>query len=935
MRCFLLPARRAALALILAVAPAVGVQADQQSELLAAQQNYAAARAAEKAAGEKSEQAEQALSAAVARITEAAVAELARVDGIERRRQAAQRELMALLERRAEIDLDVARVRDLAAEAARAYDQALPVYLLIGRTQQLADYPEWKAIERRASETARAAQQARDNARPGLEAVDREIAEKQRQILAIEAEFAAPLAGPGDAAMRGWLEAGIVAGRTRRDLADAQQALAEAFDRYVAKLEPARPPFLEAVSADVGLRTIYRGVWRTKRETEQGMAARIAELRAARDELDASIFEREREADRLRQQRLEIAEGMHAAALRYVDAEERRVDAQIKKIAFTALAEIGGTIVEAALTGGAATALRKAAEATEEKVAEMAAQKLLRSSAPLTEEASEAAARLARRSEEAFARQVRSAYAEAERLAVEAAAARVQRTGEALDVATIDARRHLAQALKGLADSDPAIRAEAQRLAIRLFGEKAVIVLEPLAQAGLGKPGGGVLADLLHSQGPGGDPVARLSADDAVAGSSNVAADVTSVVMGDLYEQGIARGVSYAISVAPDAARAGVTAMREAAVANASRWRQIASGSREFIKGGVNWGNFKDAMQGTARANLIGLATTSAKALITAYYSAEESAAGRLAFELYARMTVDQELFNKLREGGQVLDDDLREARRVRAEIATYLALLGGPRELDITDDSDGIDPDGDIAILLRFSVPIDRAPRGSLAGVALTFKAEGGGSEGAALWRAVLPRRQVPADAPSAQLVVGLADGTLPFARLDADPATPARPDPRAPPTAVGSAIELKWIDLDAGDDRHHKIVLRDPWSGIWTRGATRLRLTRQDSYLTGVVETAGEPGRSERGFAAGERVMRGTVGADRIAYLELLARYDAAWRQKCPAAAQGYWSPGRYTLDPAGVLAGEWEDRQLDESCAVAETVKRQDTLRREAAR
>ena len=80
---------------------------------------------------------------------------------------------------------------------------------------------------------------------------------------------------------------------------------------------------------------------------------------------------------------------------------------------------------------------------------------------------------------------------------------------------------------------------------------------------------------------------------------------------------------------------------------------------------------------------------------------------------------------------------------------------------------------------------------------------------------------------------------------------------------------------------------------------------------------------------------MLRGDVRGDRTASLEMLARYDRQWTGKCPDRGDGYWSRGRYTLDPAGVLAGDWEDRQLGADCKVAETVTQRDTLRREAAK
>lgn len=924
--------------LVLTVSIATGVvwlgagiaSADARSELEAAQRDYALARDAEKLASEALDRAEDTLKAAVARVTAVADAQLAALGALQQRRTAAERAVMALLERRAEVELEVARARDEAGEARRAYDQARPIYLLIGRTQQLSDYPEWKAIERRASETSRALAGIVAATQPRLAAIDQEIEVAKLRVLAIDREFGRPVAGPDDAAMRGWIEAARAVGLARGKHAEARRILTAAFDIYLSKLAPARPAYLESVEVEIGILTAYSGVWRRKKESSDEDAARIADLRSVRDDLAATINERDHQAEEWREERLAIAESMHATTLRYVAAEERRVDAQLKKIGFAALAEIGGTIVEVALTGGAATVLRKASEVTEQKVAEMAAQKLLRQAAPLTDEATEAAARLARRSEAAFARQVRSAYAEAERLAVEAAARRVQRTGEALDAATIDARRQLQRALKGLVDSDPALRAEAQRLARRLLGEQAVIVLDPIVQAAAGKTGGGAIADLLHGGGAGSDPVQRLAADSPAAAANDAVADVKSVVMGDLYEQGIARGISYAVEVAPDAARAGLKAARDAAAANASRWRQVASGSKEFLKGGVKWSNFKEAMKGSARGNLVGLATTSAKALVVAYYGSEEQAAAELAFTLYARLTVEQKQLNRLREAGNALAMELNEARRLRAELDTYLALLGSPRELEIRDDLDAGRSRADVVVLLRLSTPVDRAPKATLAGVALDLAPQGGEGGQAALWKATVRRDALPADDRALQLEVALAPETKPFALLDSNPATPARPDPRAQPAAVST--DIKWIGLDPGSDRHHRIVLGDPWTGIWTRGATRIRITRDRDYLTGVIESLAEASKTERGFAVGDEVLRGDIRSDRTASLQMLARYDRQWTGKCPARAEGYWSRGRYSLDPAGVLTGDWEDRQLGADCVVAETVNRTDTLRRE---
>jgi hypothetical protein len=918
---------------ILCAAPA---RADIRAELETAQNEYVAAREAERQASERNDQAERAVAAAVARVTADAEAELRAFEAANNRRKTAEGELLRLLERRAEIELEVASARDAASEATRAYDQARPIYLLIGRTQSLSDYPEWKAIERRASDSLRAFEQARTAAQPRLQAVDTEIEAKRRQILDIAAENTGPIKGPGEQSMRAWIEAGVRVGQTRRELAQAQRLLTLAFDRYFAKVGVARPPFLESVRAEVGVHTPYTGIWRRKEESDQAEAARIAELRTAREELVSSILPREREAEEMRQVRIEIAESMHAMTLRYVAAEERRYDAQFNKIAAAAVAEIAGTIVEVAFTGGVATAVRKATELTEQKVAEAAAQKLLRQSAPLTDEAAEAAARLARRSEEAFARQVRSAYAEAERLAVEAAARRVQRTGEALDVATIDAKRQLQRALRGLADSDPALRAEAQRQARQLLGEQAAIILEPILRAAAGKPGGSALADLFHGGGPGGDPVLRLGADNASQASNTIAGDVKAVVMGDVYEQGIARGLSYAISVAPDAGRAGVAAMREAATANASRWRQIASGSREFIKGGVSLDKFKDAIKGTTRGNMAALATTGAKALATAYFAAEEQAAAQLAYSLYAQLTADQKILNRLREAGDELARDLNEARRLQAEIDAYLALLGNPRQLEVREDFtafDRLDPNADIVLVLRFSAPIDKPPTATLAGVALDLRPEGGASEGSSLWRARVPRQALPANVVAAALEVSLSQGTKPFATLDSDPATPARPDPRATPAAT--AGDIKWLQLESGPDRHHVINLGDPWSGIWARGETRIRFDRSGFLLTGTLVSVSESSKSKRGFAAGQQVMRGDIGTDRSARLEWLARYETEWSGRCPAHSEGYWSSGRYTLDGPGALSGEWEDRQLDGDCKVAEAIKQRDALRREAAR
>jgi len=277
----------------------------------------------------------------------------------------------------------------------------------------------------------------------------------------------------------------------------------------------------------------------------------------------------------------------------------------------------------------------------------------------------------------------------------------------------------------------------------------------------------------------------------------------------------------------------------------------------------------------------------------------------------------------------------LREARRLRAEIDTYLALLGSPRELEIRDDAEDVSETADLILLLRFSAPFDKAPKASLGDIALDLEAQQATAEGATLWKATVLRAKLPKDATALPLTVELAPGTEPFPTLDSDPTTPARPDPRTT-TPGADATKLTWVALDGGADRHHQIAIRDPWEGIWVRGQTRIRISRQRFDLTGVIETAGEPGRSERGFAVGDTVMRGSIDSgNRSAQIQMLARYDKEWRGKCPDRADGYWSPGQYALDPAGTLSGEWDDRQLGADCKLAETVKQKDTLKREATR
>ncbi len=895
----------AAVALLLA-APA---QADHVAELATAEKNYRSALAAERTAKEKADTA----LAAVTKARTDAEAPNARWDRARAAIDQARRELLALLEERAQSQIKVAEVADRARAARRVYDDARPIYEVRGRTERLADIPEWKAIEKRAADTNTEFQRVSREEQPRQQGIDRRIdakqAEARRLVEAADAVVTMAVADPAGA----WLAAALQADLARKAHLDAQATVVRTFDAYAARLGTTRPPFLEAVSASVGNQPLYDGVWRRDPTVENPNETRRSDIRAVLNPLASSIQQREAEREEMHRERLAISGPLHSMSIAIAAAEKRAADANYDKIFYTALAEAAGTLVEAVVTGGVSVGIRAAEKAAEVAI-EKAAEKALARRAGQAIAAGEAEAvasmrRLAMQSTRALSEDAARFAKELEELAVEAATRRAMRTGEALTTATAGARREVQQALRSMRSADPAVREEATLQAISLFGTKVREAVTAVGIAHESKTGSAALASLLDS------------------GSS--ARDMGGVVLGDVIEQGMARGTTYALAVAPAATGAGIDAVRAAAAANASNWQAVRSGSVAFLRGGVKLKEFKEAAIGSARGNLVTVGTTLVKTAITKYFADQQYAAANLAAELSMRWDIEYAILAKLLDGDRALAGPLNEARELQAELRTYLALVEGPRKLEPTDGETDVAPDATIALTLRFSTEV-ATPTATLSGVALELKPSGAPASAAAVWTASIARRSLPADAASAQLVVSLAaSAEMP---LDADPATPARPDPRVPLRTEGGRAVVSWLQLDGGNDSHHTLLLRDPWRGLWARGASRIRIEREGAALTGRLEVAGEPGRSERGFEQGTVVLRGMVSNHRQAQLDLLARYDGEWRQRCSGAAPGYWARGDYTLDAASVrLTGTWEDRQLDDSCRVVEAVQQRDTLER----
>ena len=887
---------------VVALLIAAPAGADRVADLAVVEKLYRDALAAERTAKAQADAALAAL--AKARADAQAAAQALDSRGREAVEQA-KRELLALLEERAQSQMKVAEVADRAAAARRVYDDARPIYEVRGRTERLADIPEWKAIERHASDTSAEFQRLSREEQPKQKDIDRRIDAKAAEIKRL-ADAAVPLA-PADPT-GAWLAAAARADLARHAHAEAQAALVRAFDDYAARLGTTRPPFLEAVSASVGNRPLYDGVWRRDNTVEDANQTRRRDIRATLDTLSRTIFDRETEREQGRRERLEIAGLLNSLSIAIADAEKRANDANFDKILYAAIAEAAGTFVEAVVTGGVSVAIKAAEQVAESAVEKAVARRVGRGAVAVENQATAQMQRLARQSAHALSEDGARFAVQLEEIAVAAATRRVRLTGEVLDVALVDARRQIQQALRSLRSTDPVVREAAIRKAQAVFGAEVLEPIKAVLIAGESKYGGNVAAGALV---PGG----------------SVESDTVNVVLGDGIEQVIARGTTYAIAVVPSAGRAGIDAVREAAAANASNWGRMKDGSVAFLRGGVKFKEFKEAFGGTAKGNLVSAATTAVKAIITRHFAEQQYLWATTAAEMTFKWELEFKILQKKLEADVVLAGQLHEARQLQAELRTYLALVEGPRKLAPTDGETDVAPDATIDLLLRFSTEV-ATPTATLGGVALTLQPSGGPAS--ALWKASIARRSLPADAASAQLAVSLAaTAEMP---LDTDPATPARPDPRVPIRNEGGHAVVAWLQLEGGSDSHHTILLRDPWRGLWARGASRIRIEREGGALTGRLEVAGEPARSQRGFEQGAVVLRGMVSGHRQAQLELLARYETEWRQRCSDASGGYWAKGDYTLDAAaGRLSGAWEDRQLDESCKVAESVQQRDTLER----
>lgn len=820
----------------------------------------------------------------------------------------AKRELLALLDERAQSQIKVANIADRAAAARRVYDDARPIYEVRGRTERLADIPEWKAIEKLARDTGTEFQRVQREEQPRQQDIDRRIAAKQADIKRL-AEAAIPLA-PADPT-GAWLAAAAKAGLAQQAYTQAQAALVRAFDGYAARLGTTRPPFLEAVSASVGNRPLYDGVWRRDPAVEDPNEARRRDIRGVLDKLTTSIHERESEREEMRRHRLEITYSLRIRTPAIIEAGQRAAQAEFDKVLYTALAEAAGTIVEAAVTGGASVAIKAAEQAAESAVEKAVARRVGQAAAAGEAEAVASMRRLAMQSTRALSEDAAKFVKELEELAVEAATRRALRSGEAIATATAGARREAQQVLRSMRSADPVVREEATRQAVILFGDKVREFVTPIAVAHESKTGSAALASLLDS--------------------GSTVRDVAGVVLGDTIEQGMARGTAYALAVAPSATGAGIDAVRAAALGNATKWQTIKAGSATFLRSGIKLKEFKETFLGNRRLNLITVGTTAVKAAITKHFADQQYMWARLAAELSFQWDMEYHMLKQSLDADREIAGPLHEAYELQAELRAYLALLEGPRKLEPTDGDLDMARDAIIDLTLRFSTEVG-APTATLGGVALTLQPSGAPATGAALWTARIALGSLPADALSAQLAVSLPASPAPAMALDSDPTTPGLPDPRVPIRVEGGHAVVAWLQLEGGSDGHHTLLLRDPWRGLWARGASRIRIEREGAALTGRLEVAGEPGRSQRGFEQGAVVLRGMVSSHRQAQLDLLARYDGDWRQRCSDAAPGYWARGDYTLDAAaGRLSGTWEDRQLDESCKVAETVQQRDTLER----
>jgi len=619
-------------------------------------------------------------------------------------------------------------------------------------------------------------------------AIRAELAGLRRRRNALLAQMARPSAA-GQQAAAAWLAATRAAARAGERRAQATDEVIRAYLELSRTLEQQRPPVLASVRATAGGESaLYRADWRHGDGSDVGERDRQERRRILRERRQM-VIEAIEELQAVRRiwtaGRLEAAERM-AVRSRLLEQWTQRYADDLEMQWWANLGvDIGLTLAELALTGGAATLERKSAEAVEKAVAEASQAEM----SPL-------AAALARsyrtRGAAATSDTLRSA---AQQVAfdltseVDEAAKALMRQGVDPRIAEAQARRMFQPAIDQITQLD-----RLQRLANRAHAED-LIVKNELAQFGgrfaQGLPDRALLASELGEEAlktvPLGMPaILRFAqdpdlerrgakADEEFSGyerefQTNTAGDV---VVGEVFEMGVMALVNtYKDRPASAAGEA------------LSRWGRL----KQFAGGAA------EAQRKNARGFGLTIVTGTIKSImarqtdnmVNADVQNMAELMGELSFlyrQYYIQLQMDRALHGMLTALAASLSAIDQAIQSLDAGYTLALAPGGSPAV-----------PEGsELQLELGFSSALLAAPQVRLANTAVAMQ-EIGGSNGLR-WQGTVPVRTLGEG--THRLTVSVSPEASPHGALDSDPAT----------AAIRRPGRDEWEGFERGPDTRHQI--------------------------------------------------------------------------------------------------------------------------------
>jgi len=289
------------------------------------------------------------------------------------------------------------------------------------------------------------------------------------------------------------------------------------------------------------------------------------------------------------------------------------------------------------------------------------------------------------------------------------------------------------------------------------------------------------------------------------AGSS----DAAKILVSDTAEQVIGRTAKAGVAVLGYKV---VTALATASGEHYTKWQAVKSGTAAFFTAKTPIARIKEGFTGSRGANVLGLCITAAKTVAAAYYGAKLGEAEEKYAEAIAEFDFAYHGYYVLLQADRILFDKMREVQELYFQAFAYRLQTAGPRTLAVLANEGNNDPSETLTFALHFSQPLDKAPKVRIAGLVIEMKPQGADDKGrAAHWEGQLPANKFPDTLEEGVLDVSLADGSKPYAALDANPGTAARfviPDDLGRP--LGDREE--WSDYERGNDRNHRIAFHPP---------------------------------------------------------------------------------------------------------------------------